>query len=362
MRGERGRRASGGRAVRGPAPAAGWRRPAAFGGLVFLAAGVVQLFLLWRAYRQPDPDFTAVNYGYAVAIGLLVGATEMISRYRDDPFAPLVSVPGAFYVLINGGAAALAYYLLKVLGAPLKEPMLTLVAGLGAMAVFRSGLFTTRVGNTNVAVGPNLVLQAVLAALDRIYDRQRAVPRSEAVVDIMRGLSFDQVADALPTLCFDLMQNVSAAEVAQVSTQKRELAASTTMSGESKVLSLGLALFNVVGEGPLRAAVGALGGSVKGYPRLAFQLLLDLGRLDPLRVVETLPRVCAELPSRGRDEGEAAQARVSLDDLDVAPESAALLTVYKLVDRYGEQRVAAAVAVLLADPSTSLASPATRTH
>jgi hypothetical protein len=38
----------------------------------------------------------------AVSFGVLVGASEIISRYRDEPWAALVSVPGLVYQAING--------------------------------------------------------------------------------------------------------------------------------------------------------------------------------------------------------------------------------------------------------------------
>lgn len=328
-----------------------WTRPTIWGAVGYLLVAGLQLLLLWRAYQAANPDFTVVNYGFAIEIGLVLGATEMISRYRDDPLAPLVSVPGAFYILINGGAAALAFYLMVVLKVPIKEPMRTLAAGLGAMAFFRSGIFMARFGNTDVAIGPNVILQTILSALDRTYDRQRAVPRSKAVAEIMSGLSFVQIVEALPTLCFDLMQNVSAAEIAAFQDQKRLLAAATAINDEQKVLSLGLALFNIVGEGTLRAAVGALGGNVRGYPRVKAQLLIDLSRLDPDRVVGSLPQVCAELPIPRRGDAQAPVLEPIPVEWGLAPESQALLVLYKLVDMFGEERVAVAVAILLAGPS-----------
>ncbi|HEY1560202.1 MAG TPA: hypothetical protein VGF71_04850, partial [Caulobacteraceae bacterium] len=195
---------------------------ATLGVLVFLGIALVQLGLVLNCcvFHPPATDtYDPANYGFVIEIGLLVGGTEMISRYRDDPFAPLVSAPGLFYILINGGAAALAYYLMGPLNVRLTEPIKTLVAGVGAMAFFRSGVFMARVGGTDIPVGPNLVLQVVLQALDRTYDRQRAVPRSSSVTEIMRGVSFNQVKVSLPTLCFDLMQNVTAAETAAINSQ-----------------------------------------------------------------------------------------------------------------------------------------------
>jgi hypothetical protein len=308
----------------------------------FAALLLVQIVLVARI--DSGGSHLTANYGFAVGIGLLVGATEMISRYRDDPLSPVVSSPGALYVLINGGAAALAYYLLLLLEVPLDEPMRTLTAGFAAMTFFRSGLFTIRLGNADVAVGPHLVMQVILHALDRTYDRQRAVPRSEAVSEIMRGLSFDNVKEALPTLCFDLMQNVSDAEVREINTHVAELSASS-MAEDAKILSLGLALFNVVGERTLSAAVRALGNNAMGFRRVSQQMLLDLAAIDPEVVVSNLPKLCAALPSSG--DAPVRQPRpVAQEVPDLNAEGKAVLVLYELVDVYGDQRVAVAIGIL----------------
>ena len=321
-----------------------WGR-AGWGVVGFLAVMIVQVLLVLHAcvFEPSAFNIALVNYGYAIEIGLLVGGTEMISRYRDDPFAPLVSTPGVFYILINGGAAALAYYLMTPLHVTLPEPLKTLTAGIGAMAFFRSGVFTARIGNTDIPVGPNLVLQVVLQALDRAYDRQRAVPRSEAVLEIMRGVAFAQVQEALPTLCFDLMQNVSATETTNIRTQVAALAASA-MSNEAKILSLGLALINVVGEQTLRAAVKTLGDDAQGFRTVATATRLQLAAIDPKLAVATLPRVCAELPSDRKLAQPAPDFAVTDPNLD--DDSRAILQLYKLVAYYGEARVTVAIGIL----------------
>ncbi len=335
-----------------------WLKERTFwGALFFILVLVVQAVLVNR-YMQSNVGLAAVNYGFVIEIGLLVGATEMISRYPDDPFAPLISVPGAFYILLNGGASALAYYLMTALRVPLDEPLRTLTAGIGAMAFFRSGFFTVRIGGSDIAVGPNLILQVMLKALDRTYDRQRAVPRSTAVTSIMGGISFAQVKEALPTLCFDLMQNVTDSEVSDLNTQIAALSASTTMSDDAKILSLGLQLFNIVGEGTLDAAVRALGNNIQGFTQVNQQMLVNLAKVDPTAVVRMLPQVCAELPASRKKPGTPPAApdfRVRIPGL--VPESEAVLVLYKLVDHYGDQRVAVALGILANQPSTDDGDP-----
>jgi hypothetical protein len=325
------------------------KRPAILVGTsVVLLVAFVQVYLVKIGTCDPKAvgciEYQAANYGFVVLIGLMVGATELISRYRDEPFAPLVSEAGVIYTVINGGAAALAYFLVRKLMPQIGHPQDVLVAGIGAMAFFRSGIFTVRMGSTDVAVGPNLILQVILQALDRVYDRQRASPRARVVTSSVRSLSFAQIKDALPTLCFNLMQNVSAAEVSAVNAIANGLATSTTMSDEAKNLSLGLALMNVVGRDTLDAAIFALGSSIKGYRQLSDKMVSDLAVVDPAVVSDDLPKICAELcpPSTGQECYKA----MDLADVDVGAEGRAFLTVTSLVQHYGEQTVAVALRAL----------------
>ena len=291
----------------------------------------------------------AANFAFAALIGLLVGATELMARYRDSPFGPLLSVPGIFYAVINAGAASLAYFLItKTSLLADNEPLRVLTAGLAAMAFFRSGLFNVRIGESDVAVGPNLVLQIMLQALDRTYDRDRATPRSIAVTRIMGGISFAKAETALPSLCFNLMQNASDEEMEAISAEVKELAGST-MSDEAKALILGLALFNVVGEQTLAAAVNALGTTVTGFKTIDSAILHELAKVEPALVIEALPHICNELahPSsylRNASEVEALVSNIKAQK--ITDESKCVLIVYKLVRHYGESTVSIALSTM----------------
>ena len=317
----------------------------------FALLAVEAVFAVYAAVRDgisPTGDLSdqaiVANYGFAVGIGLSVGATELISRYRDEPFAPLISTPGTLYVLVNGGASALAYYLLFLLAPKMDEPLRVLTAGIAAMTFFRSALFNVRLpGSTNdVPVGPNLVLLVLLKALDRTYDRSRAAPRSEVAKDIVGQLSFDQIKNALPALCFDLMQNLSTEEVASINTQVTSLSQSQEMSDQSKSMSLGLALLNLVGERTLRAAVAALGSSMKGFRKIDDSLNKALALAKPEDVLATLQPTCEALylsdPSNDRN---MLLPRIDLQQ-DLPVDSQVILLSYRLMNYYGYELVFAA--------------------
>jgi len=312
-----------------------------------------------RASDLTSPD-SIVNFGFAILIGLLVGATELMSRYRDDPFAPLISLPGLFYSLINGGASALAYYLLRLLAPQMSEPLRTFTAGIAAMTFFRSSLFTVRLAGNDVPVGPNLVLLTLLKALDRAYDRTRAEPRSTLIRRIMGHLAFDQVKNALPALCFDLMQNLSPDETASINAQVTQLSQSTAMSDQSKCLSLGLALLNLVGERTLKAAVAALGSGARAFRQVNDSLLLKLATPPPSVVLDTLPAICEALYSATAGDDDDRKPLRPTRVPDLSADSQVVLLAYQLVNFYGDQLVLAASnlvkATAAAEPSGSVAA------
>jgi hypothetical protein len=82
------------------------------------------------------------------------------------------------------------------------------MAGVSAMAFFRTSLFVVRAGDRDVGVGPSGFLQIFLGAADRAVDRQRAAARAEAVAKVMKDVDFDKAKGALPEYCLALMQNV----------------------------------------------------------------------------------------------------------------------------------------------------------
>jgi 4-amino-4-deoxy-L-arabinose transferase-like glycosyltransferase len=205
-----------------------------------------------------------VDYAAVALIGALVGLGELVSRYRDAPGRALRNNAAVLYVGVNAAAAIAALGLTQAFGwtfgadggAELRWTRV-LVAGFGAMAIFRSALFVVRAGEQDVGVGPSGFLQVVLTAADRAVDRNRAGARAGEVSRAMAGVSFEKASEALPSYCLALMQNASEDEKVALANQVR-LLRDSTMEDRAKSLALGLALMNVVGRGVLEAAVASL--------------------------------------------------------------------------------------------------------
>jgi hypothetical protein len=210
-----------------------------------------------------------IEYLLVAGIGGLVGTAELITRYRDRP-GSLVRVPSTWaYVLLNAGAGAVTLLLMHTFdwrfGADSEDAARAgqvIAASLGSMAVFRSALFTVRVGDEDVAVGPSTLLSSLLAAADRGVDRMRAKSRSQEAKNIMAGVSFAKARLALPTLCLALLQNLSAEDQADLRTAVDALAGSEMTDGQ-QALNLGLLLMNVAGPDVVAAAVDTLRAEIE---------------------------------------------------------------------------------------------------
>ena len=170
----------------------------------------------------------ALDYLAAALLGGLVGAGELSSRYRDAP-----------------GRATLRW-------------TQTLVAGIGAMALFRSSLFTVRAGDRDIAVGPGSFLQIFRDGADRAVDRVRAQARGDIVAKLMTGLSYGKAFEGLPTYCLALMQNVPEDEKIRLAQSLDALDKDESIGESIKVRILGLHLMNVVGPNVLNGAVNSL--------------------------------------------------------------------------------------------------------
>lgn len=317
--------------------------------LLWIALASVLVFWPFDA-RLSNID--KINYAIVFSIGITVGVTEMMARYQDAPFSPLLSLPGIFYFAINGGAAITAYYLVHVMDTPVpgegasKEVYRVIFAGLGAMAFFRSGLFTVPIGGQDVAIGPNLILQILLKALDRAYDRDRAKPRSEMVSQIMGGVSLVSARTALPLICFGLMQNITDEEREKFGSQIKEIDPLVEMDDEAKVLTIGLWLLNLVGESTLRSAVNVLGPTVQGFRVVEPALLLRLAAIGNQCAVESLPVVCNELSHASLKADDPVALVAAVVALSLPDDNKAILVLYKLVNRYGMATVSAAIGAL----------------
>ncbi len=211
-------------------------------------------------------DLNWLDWPAVALLGAIVGASELISRYKDDPGAAIKSWPAIFYIAINSAASVAALGLILTAGWFGASHWTRIVmAGVSAMAFFRTSLFVVRAGDRDVGIGPSGFLQIFLIAADRAVDRGRAAGRSDAVARVMKDVDFDKAARALPLYCVGLMQNVSP-EDQQVLGRALQDLESREEDPVVKALLLGLELMNVVGVDVLTTAVNSLGDQIRSGP------------------------------------------------------------------------------------------------
>jgi hypothetical protein len=186
--------------------------------------------------------------GQSAAVALfagLVGVGELMSRYRSDPIYSIRRVPAAWaYVAINAAAGVAALLLIREFGwrfgatGDTADVWRVLVAGFAAMAVFRSSLFTARIGNQDVSVGPSLVLGALLEACDRQVDRKSAARIVEGVAERIAQLDPKRVLFTLPVVCLALMQNFPPESQAQLGADLKKIQDADLVLEEKAVIAV----------------------------------------------------------------------------------------------------------------------------
>ncbi|HTX38135.1 MAG TPA: hypothetical protein VME43_24060 [Bryobacteraceae bacterium] len=211
-------------------------------------------------------DWSWLDWAAAAVLGGVVGASELISRYKDNPWGAIEGWPAIAYIAINSAASAGALHLIRANGwfGPARWTQI-LMAGISAMAFFRSSLFVVRAGDRDVGVGPNGFLQIYLAAADRGVDRKRAAARADAVAKAMKGVDYDKAKGVLPQYCLALMQNVPGEDQQSLVQALKDLEGGPAPPSV-RVLLLGLELINVVGVDVLTTAVKSLGEQIRSLP------------------------------------------------------------------------------------------------
>lgn len=163
-----------------------------------------------------------MDLGWQVMIaGLLagsVGLAEIVARYRSEPSFALKRLTAWSYILLNVAAGVGALFLVRAFGWTFGQESnvdlwRSLIAGFGALAVFRSSLFVTKVGETEVNIGPSQVLTSILDTFDRAIDRKCAAKIADGFSqEQLDELAPDRVISTLPVLCLSLMQNFSTSD------------------------------------------------------------------------------------------------------------------------------------------------------
>lgn len=214
-----------------------------------------------------------LGYLFVAFLGTLVGVAELAARYRDDPARSLRRPAALLYVTVNTAGSLLALAGVRAFGwdfgveqASAREFVQVLVAGLGALTLFRTKLFSAAYRDETHSWGPSRLLELLLGVSDREIDRDQASMRSRVVAEVMSEVSFAKAYAILPTYALGLLEGSSDEEQRRLAADVKALVDDATMDDASKAQALGVAIIRLTGPDLLRQAADALGGSIRRSP------------------------------------------------------------------------------------------------
>ena len=193
-------------------------------------------------------------------VGVVVGAVEILQRYRDAPFRAACNVWGIAYVVLNAAVSYGAFWVLYHWGGsaasdasgetdPLHLLGLSAGAGFGGAALIRARLATVRLpSGQEFGFGPVIVIETLLSVVDRQLDRQLAAERYHTVHKLMKGIDFDRAKERLPKELLLAMQSVPEVEAAQLARPIDEMDRMDDLSSQDKSYLLGYYLLDLVGK------------------------------------------------------------------------------------------------------------------
>ena len=222
-----------------------------------------------------------VSYFIAFMLGIVTAFAEIISKFRDEPLKAFRTIEAVAYHTLNGCIAVFALYVLQLNGVPFATPLdqmnAFLLAGVGSMLVMRSRLFNVKVGDEEMAFGPEQIIKIYFRFMERAIDRVRAQSRIEFVRSLMGNLNFESVYDYTNTNTNTMLDSAQA-----LSTEKRN--------------NIEEALSKILNNGPTDP-------QLKSY-KLGFLLLTEMGEdflLELFQHPKTEWQISAPLPEDRSD-------------------------------------------------------------
>ena len=228
-------------------------------GFAYLTALVYQSYLP-RDAREPFWLQALVPALLTAFFGCLLGASEIISRYRDEPMKAVFNVYGATYLVTNASISLAAFMLVaryhdRLLPSSVRHDdgiLMAILAGFGAMIILRSKLFLYHTNDgKEIPIGPDLVADRLLKVIDRKIDRQRAAARELLVFDLMRKYTKFGVTSEFFRISLGSFQNLSEEEKHDYK-QKAEQLEQLPLSEPLKIMALGFLFLDLSGEANLR--------------------------------------------------------------------------------------------------------------
>lgn len=195
-------------------------------------------------------------YFCVFVFGMLTAFAEITNKFTDEPLKALGSVEALAYHLLNGAVACGALFVLQAAGvksdATIDQIKLVSLAGFGSMLIMRSKLFNVKFDGTEVAFGPEQVVNLFFRFMERAIDRLRAQARIELVTQQMENLDFGKIQDYTKSM-LQSAQTWDDEHRQTVCKKIDEIAGVKRSEPQLKSFDLGFLLLNEMGEDFLTA-------------------------------------------------------------------------------------------------------------
>ncbi|MGE3109475.1 MAG: hypothetical protein AB7G11_05955 [Phycisphaerales bacterium] len=193
-------------------------------------------------------------YLLAGLIGAIAASIEIATRFRDEPVKALSYRESIAYLTVNFLVGALAFQIAWASQASPsadQAPMFASLAGLGATMLIRAKVITLKISGQEVGIGPGLIVDKLLRALDRQIDRRRALDRTNLVQSSMAGVAYDDAKATLETHLLRALITLTKEEKEEIGRLVGEIEESPR-SDQERAMSMGYLVLDIAGEKFLR--------------------------------------------------------------------------------------------------------------
>jgi hypothetical protein len=235
--------------------------------LLVLVIILARVFFGFQLNPTVQAFIDAQKYYFILTLvfGAMVGASEIMSRYRDEPFRAIFSPPGRIYLLLNGLISVAAYLLLlkyraSVLPALNTDDLMTsVVAGFGAMMFMRSKLFSFRTeGGEAFSVGPDAVLSTFLNSVNRRVDRYLSDIRQDIVYSEAVTIPRPEDAPKFLEIYLTAYQNIPDDEKKALAQDIQAVLGRADLDHRLKLMAISFGFMNIGGYRNFRALMALL--------------------------------------------------------------------------------------------------------